>query len=215
VLDVGAGTGALTAELVARGLDVAAIEPSPQFAAGLRDRFSEADVREGPGESLPWDDATFDGALAQLVVAFMSDAPAAMREMRRVVRPGGVVAITMWDREQVEMFAAINRTRDLVAPDAPERGAVKYRTLEEIRALLVDAGLRDVETDGLEVEALYTGFDDFWSALASGVGPAGEWLKELTDAQRDEVHAVIFRQLGSPGGEFTLSGTAWAARGTV
>jgi ubiquinone/menaquinone biosynthesis C-methylase UbiE len=215
VLDVGAGTGALTAELVGRGLDVAAIEPSPQFTAGLRDRFADADVREGPAESLPWDDATFDAALAQLVVAFMSDAPAGVREMQRVVRPGGVVAICMWDRERVEMFGAINRTREVVAPDTLERSAQQYRSVEEIRALLADAGLRDVQTDGLEVEASYTGFDDFWSALAAGVGPAGQWLKEVGEARHDAVRDEIYRQLGSPAGEFTLSGTAWAARGFV
>jgi SAM-dependent methyltransferase len=213
VLDVGAGTGALTAELAGRGLEVAAIEPSPEFAAGLQARFPDVDVQHGPGEKLPWPDDAFDGALAQLVVAFMDDAPAGAREMRRVVRPGGVVAVCMWDRKQMEMFAAINRTREAVAPDSAESGAENYRTAADLAALLSDAGLEDVETDGLEVEASYTGFDDFWLALAGGVGPAGQWLKQIEPERQGEVRAEVFRQLGEPSGEFTLSGTAWAARG--
>src|SRR5712691_223871 len=101
VVDVGAGTGALTAELAQRvGADsVAAAEPSPKFVEALRARIPGVDVREGPGEQLPWKDGTFDAALAQLVVSFMADPPAGVREMRRVVRPGGVVAVCMWDRD--------------------------------------------------------------------------------------------------------------------
>src|SRR5690348_11317621 len=78
VLDVGAGTGALTAQLVRRDADVAAAEPSPPFVAALRSRLPSVDVREAGAEALPWPDATFDAALAQLVVTFMSDAPAGL-----------------------------------------------------------------------------------------------------------------------------------------
>src|SRR5438067_5573828 len=65
-LDVGAGTGALTAELVRRGAEAAAVEPSSSFVASLRGRFPGADVRESGAEDLPWPDGSFDVALAQL-----------------------------------------------------------------------------------------------------------------------------------------------------
>src|SRR5712692_5240337 len=110
VLDVGAGTGALAAELVRRDAEVAAVEPAPSFVAALRSRFPSADVQQAAAEELPWPDASFDAALAQLVVTFMSNAPAGVAEMRRVVRPGGIVAVCMWDRDGMEMLGAINRT---------------------------------------------------------------------------------------------------------
>lgn len=90
VLDVGAGTGAGTLRLVELvGADrVAAVDPSAPFVAALRDRLPGADVREGSGEALPFDDASFDVVLAQLVVNFMSDPDAGLAEMRRVTRPG-------------------------------------------------------------------------------------------------------------------------------
>jgi ubiquinone/menaquinone biosynthesis C-methylase UbiE len=213
VLDVGAGTGALTAELLRRTEHVAAIEPSQKFADALHARLPGVDVRQGPGEELPWPDDTFDAALAQLVVAFMADAPAAAREMRRVVRPGGVVAVCMWDRARMEMFAAINGAREAIAPDVEERGAAKYRTLDELEQLLLDAGLEDVEGGALEVEAAYSGFDDFWDALVGGVGPAGEWVVRLDDERRAALPDELRRRLGEPDGPFTLRGTAWAARG--
>ena len=74
-VDVGAGTGALAQELVARlGVEnVAAAEPSPDYTATLRERFPGLDVREAPGEELPWEDGSFDSALGQLVVVFFND----------------------------------------------------------------------------------------------------------------------------------------------
>src|SRR5262245_49747051 len=120
VLDVGAGTGALTAELVSRATadNVSAAEPSAEFVAALGSRLPGVDVRRAPAEQLPWPDGKFDASLAQLVVAFMADAPTGVREMRRVVREGGTVAFCMWTRNEVEMFAAIDRTRQIVAPQS-------------------------------------------------------------------------------------------------
>jgi ubiquinone/menaquinone biosynthesis C-methylase UbiE len=173
------------------------------------------DVRQAPGEQLPWEDDAFDAALAQLVVSFMADPPAGLREMRRVVRPGGVVAMCMWDRDEMEMFAAINRAREVIAPGTFERSALKYRTAEEMAELLSGTGLHDLETAALDVEASYSGFEDFRDALYSGVGPAGQWVLELSDEQRAELPDELRRQLGEPDGPFTLRGRAWAARGRV
>jgi SAM-dependent methyltransferase len=201
-LDVGAGTGALTAELARRGAEAAAAEPSPPFVAALRARFPGLDVRETGAEDLPWPDESFDVALAQLVIAFMRDAPAGVREMRRVA---GTAAVCMWDREGMEMLAAINRTRDALGvrrEDSP------YRSQPEIEQLLGDAA----ESELLEVEAGYTGFEDFWGALAGGAGPAGAWASSLDGELLATARAELFRQLGEPDGPFTLTGRAWAAK---
>lgn len=209
VLDVGAGTGALTAELVRREVEVAAVDPSPEFAATLQQRFPAIDARQGAAEGLPWPDESFDAALAQLVVAFMSDAPAGVAEMRRVVRPGGVVAVCMWTRDDMEMLAAINRTQAVVAPDRTA-DVSPYRSPEAAQPLMG----ADAELERLTVTADYSGFDDFWSSLEGGVGPAGIWLLSLSDEERAAAHEELYRQVGEPAGAFALSGTAWAARVT-
>lgn len=105
VVDVGCGPGGLAAELASRvGAEhVAAIDPAPQFAAACRERLPAADVRDGVAEELPWEDASFDAALSCLVLAFMRDADAGVREMARVSRPGGTVAACMWDLQQSGM----------------------------------------------------------------------------------------------------------------
>jgi SAM-dependent methyltransferase len=211
VLDVGAGTGALTAELVRRGAEASAADPSPPFVATLRQRLPDIGVHEAPAEELPWPDESFDAALAQLVVTFMRDAPAGVAEMQRVVRPGGVVAVCMWDREGMEMLAAVNRTQQALDPSRPSSELrTNYRTREEIEGLFGDG----VEMELLEVEAGYSGIDEFWNALADGAGPAGVWAASLDDAQRVLAREEIYRQVGEPKGSFTLVGRAWAAKAT-
>src|ERR671916_108381 len=101
VLDVGCGPGALTAELVRRvgSQAVTAVDPSEPFVAAARERHPTVEVLQASAESLPFEDGVFDVALAQLVVHFMADPVAGLREMARVTHPGGVVAACVWDHE--------------------------------------------------------------------------------------------------------------------
>ena len=94
VLDVGCGPGALTAVLAERvgAAHVAGADPSAPFAEACRARVPDAEIVVAPAEELPFPADTFDAALSQLVVNFMRDAEAGVREMARVTRPGGVVA---------------------------------------------------------------------------------------------------------------------------
>jgi SAM-dependent methyltransferase len=205
VLDVGAGTGALTAELVAHGAGAAAADPSPEFVAVLRRRFPGLEVEEAPAEALPWAAGVFDLALAQLVVAFMSDAPAAIAEMARVA---GRVAVCMWGVEEVDMFAAIDRAAETVGASRATEPR-RYRTPQEIHDLLAPHG--EVETGELDVTAGYGDFEEFWQAMDHGVGPAGQWLASLDAEQRERAYEELFRELGSPEGPFELSARAFAA----
>ena len=216
VLDCGAGTGALTTELVARlgPESVAVAEPSPRFVDGLKRKFPELDVRLAPAEELPWPDGEHDAALAQLVISFVTDAGAAVRELRRVVREDGVVAICMWDLAGgMEMLAAISRARRTLEPDAPGDEGLKHWRPEELTALLEGAELRDVAVETLEVESEYSGYEEFWSALSGGAGPAGAWLQTLDEDARETMRSSTHRELGSPGGPFALRGRCYAARG--
>lgn len=208
-LDVGAGTGALTAELIRRGAAAAAVEPSPEFTAALRRRLPGVEVVDASAEQLPFEDDSFDVALAQLVLAFVSDGPAAAREMARVAR---TVAVCMWGLEEVEMFAAIRRTAEAIGAGHYQAGATKYRTQRELVELLEPYG--DVEAGELDVTAPYSGFDEFWNALDGQVGPAGAWLKALDDVQRQRARELMHEELGGPSGPFELSGRAFAARVT-
>jgi len=92
VLDLGAGTGKLTAQLVARGRDVVAVEPSPAMRGQLVARLSTVDARAGTAENTGLPDADVD-AVAIAAALHWFDRPAADHEIARVLRPGGVVGV--------------------------------------------------------------------------------------------------------------------------
>ncbi len=217
VLDVGCGPGSLTAALGEfLGADhVAAVDPSEPFAAASAERVPSADVQVGAAESLPWAVDTFDAALAQLVVNFMSDADAGVADMRRVVRPGGTVASCTWDYSggmtMLRTFWDAALALDSGAPD--EARTMRYHDPGDLRKLWVRAGLGAVETDALVVEASYRDFDDYWDPFTRGVGPGGAYCSSLDPDRRALLREECRRRLGDPDGGFTLGATAWAVKG--
>lgn len=217
VVDVGCGPGPLTERLVQRvgAGNVAAADPSEPFVAAATERAPGADVQQAAAEELPWGDDRFDAALSQLVVNFMRDADAGVSEMRRVARPGAVVAACTWsygeDMEMLRGFWDAARRLDSGAPD--EGSTMRYRRADELEELWQRVGLNDVDTDHLRVETGYTGFDDLWEPFTYGVGPAGAYLAKLDSGQREQLRTELFKGMGEPAGQFTLSATACAVRG--
>jgi ubiquinone/menaquinone biosynthesis C-methylase UbiE len=219
VLDVGCGPGPLTnrAAAVVGPENVAAVDPSEPFAEACRARVPGADVRVAPAEALPFPDESFDAALAQLVVNFMSDAPAGAAEMARVTRPGGTVGACVWDYAgEMRMLRAF---WDAAAEVDPERGgaldesSMQYSRPEQLDALWSGAGLEDVQASALVVEAAYEDFDDLWTPFLAGIGPAGAYCTSLSPELRDALRARMRSLLGDPDGAFTLTARAWAVVG--
>ena len=183
VLDVGAGSGMLTAELVERlGPEaVSAVDPSEPLLAAVRERHPGVDVHLCGAEEMPFADATFDAALAQLVISFMTDPVAGLREMARVTRPGGVIAACMWDlaggRAPISPFWRAARELD---PDAQaERRSAGGRE-GEIAELLERTGLADVSQTALSSTIEHPTLDDWWQPFGLGVGPAGAYFTAST-----------------------------------
>ena len=148
VIDVGCGPGALTAELVARvgAVSVAAIDPSESFVEAARARNPGADVGSASAEELPFPDDTFDSALAQLVVQFMSDPAGVWGRWLRVTRTGGAMVACVWDHGGGRGAA---RARSGMQPGCwspkVEGESLRTGTSEgELRRLFEEVGLADV-----------------------------------------------------------------------
>jgi len=212
VLDVGCGPGALTAELVSRaGTDaVSAVEPSASFVAAARDRLPGVDIRLSAAEQLPFPDGAFDAAMAQLVVHFMADPVAGLREMGRVTRPGGVVAACVWDhaggRGPLTAFWSAVRELDPSADDESSLAGVREGHLAE---LFAQAGLGEAQVTTLTVRVRYDSFEQWWEPLTLGVGPAGSFVASLAAGRRAALREQCRRQL--PADPVEISATAWAA----
>jgi SAM-dependent methyltransferase len=222
VLEVGAGTGLLTAELataVGPAGRVTAVEPSAPFATACRDRVPTAVVLDARAEDLPFSDAAFDSALSQLVVNFMTDPLAGVREMSRCTRPGGVVASCVWDYAgQMTLLRAFWDAAIAVHPGAARRDegvTMPYCDSDSLPGLWTRAGLYEVAVTELWPTATYAGFDQLWAPFALGVAPSGAFTASLDPAPRAALREEFFRRLGSPTGAFTLTARAWAVRGQV
>jgi SAM-dependent methyltransferase len=100
VLDVACGTGALTAAVAGRvAPDGAAIglDANPEMLAVARRKHPDIEWQQGRAESLPFADAGFDAVVSQFGLMFFDDRVAALREMWRVLRPGGHLAVAVCD----------------------------------------------------------------------------------------------------------------------
>jgi SAM-dependent methyltransferase len=214
VIDVGCGPGALTAELVARlgPAAVTAVDPSPPFVEAVRERQPDVTVQQAAAEDLPFDDDSFDAALAQLVVHFMSDPVAGLREMRRVASAGSVVAASVWDHGggngPLSIYWDVVRELD---PSNEGESHLAGARHGDLTRLFEEAGIGAVEEEVLTVEVEHETFEEWWEPYTLGVGPAGVYVGGLSPERRDALREACRRRLPEP--PFVVSARAWSARG--
>ncbi|MBB3461191.1 class I SAM-dependent methyltransferase [Rhizobium sp. BK377] len=226
VLDVGCGTGSLTFTLAqSPGLKaVSAIDFSPVFveAANRRNTDLRVTIRQADACALPFEDNSFDRALSLLVLHFVPEAGKAVAEMRRVVRPDGVVAAAVWDH-----YGGMSGMRmmwdTVVMIDANAR-AMRHRYSfqpmtqpGEMKASFVGNGLVDVEETSLTIRMDYGSFADYWAPIAAGEGPLGKYVAGLDAEMRRRVDAAVrdAYEAGEPDGPRSFASVAWACRGRV
>jgi SAM-dependent methyltransferase len=212
-LDVGCGPGALTSELVRRlgAESVTAVDPSEPFVEAARRRHPGVDVRLALAEFLPFAEGEFDAALAQLVVHFMADPVAGLRELARVTRAGGIVSACVWDhaggRGPLSPFWDAVRELDPEVTDESRLAGARQGHLVE---LFTQVGLAKVEETALEVSVAHATFDEWWEPFTLAVGPAGAYLARIDEAGRERVRERCRQALADAP---VITALAWATRG--
>lgn len=216
VLDVGSGPGALSAALLDRvgSGSVAAVDPMPAFVEAVQQRLPAVRASVAPAEALPFDDDAFDATLANLVVPFMADARAGVGEMRRVTRPGGTVAASVWQHSDgisplTPFWDGVHR----LDPDAVDEGLMLGTAEGQLKDFLSECGLTDLRATALSVEVAFASFEDWWEPFTYGVGPAGAYLVAQDPERQEEIRGACEELLGPA--PFTVPGRAWCAAGTA
>ena len=226
VLDVGCGTGSLTFALTefADLGEISAIDYSPVFveAANSRNTDPRIKIQQADACALPFEGATFDRALALLVLHFVPEAAKAVAEMRRVVRPGGVVAAAVWDH-----FGGMPGTRMMVDTVAVlTEGGRQLRNRYcfqpmmqpgEMKQTFVKQGLADVTETELVIRMHYQNFDDYWAPIAAGEGPLGKFIAALDATERARIDAAVrdAYEAGHTDGPRSFANVARTCRGIV
>ena len=215
VIELGCGPGALTAVLADRfgASRVAAVDPSQPFVDFCRARVPGADVRHASAEALPFTDGTFEAALSQLVLSFVADADRTAAEAARVVRPGGTVAACTFEADGFALVRTFWQAALRFDPAAPDDALLPFRRSEELASLWRRAGFRAVECGVIDIQASYSGFDDYWGPFVFGIGPPGGTLTAQPEDRRASIREACFEILGKPAGAFSLPARALAIRG--
>jgi len=224
VLDVGCGTGHLAQAIVERSMpsEVRAIDLAAAYIEHARSRNRDPRVvfEVDDACAMKFADHTFDRVHSMLVLHFVPQAAQAVSEMRRVVKPGGVVAAAVWD---VRGGFVANRmffdTAAALDPKANERRARNYtRPMTrpgELSRTWREAGLQDVVEAALSIRMEFTSFEDYWAPYDGREGPAAEYVATLGKAERakliDAVRAAYLD--GEPDGARSYAALAWAVKG--
>ena len=152
VLDLPCGTGARTREAARRAGGegrVTGLDLNAGMLSVARRKAPGIDWVEGRAEALPFGEAAFDAVLCQFGLMFFADRVAALREMARVARPGGRIALSVWDRAEASpgYAAMIGLIGEMFGPEAADalRAPFLLGDRDALRALLDEAGLGAVE----------------------------------------------------------------------
>jgi SAM-dependent methyltransferase len=194
--------------------NVVAVEPSEPFVAAVAARLPGVEVHHAGAERLPLADDSVDAAAAQLVVHFMRDPARGLSEMRRVTRPGGIVAACVWDGAgasgPLSLFWSVVRAMD---PDARDESQLAGSREGDLERRFAEAGLVDIEGSALTVHHSFADLDEWWQPFTLGVGPSGEYVAAQPEERRREIRARCAEML--PPAPFELAATAWCATGRV
>ncbi len=185
LLDVAAGTGGAALAAAERGAIVVAVDASPAMVARIAARGAgRVSAQMAEAAALPFPDSTFGAALSSFGVVLLPDPAQGVAEMRRVLRPGGRIAVVTWTEPHRYEVAARLRDAVIAVRGAPLEGELpaqlRFTDLDRLRALLMDAGFASVRVEKVEA-ALHAasaaalagslGFAPGMAAMLDALGP--------------------------------------------
>ncbi|MER7342550.1 class I SAM-dependent methyltransferase [Streptomyces sp. NPDC000075] len=221
--DVGCGTGAVTQAVLdaAEPADVIGVDPSQDYLAYARRHVADRRARflRADAEHLPFTGSSASAVVSGLVLNFVPDPARAAAEMVRVVRPGRLVGVYLWDygeggMEAIRAFWDAATALDPGARALDEAVRFPLCTRAALGGLLAGAGLRDVRTEETRVPTPFRDFADYWTPFLGGQGPAPAYLAGLPEDHRARLRERLRAALPrAADGTIALHARAWAARG--
>jgi ubiquinone/menaquinone biosynthesis C-methylase UbiE len=220
-IDVGCGNGAFTELIVERCApnEVQGIDPSDAQLEFARKRSAArlAKFDHGDAMALPFSGDTFDVAIMALVIFFVPDPAKGVAEMKRVVRPGGMVAAYAWDMFgggfPLEPLRIELRAMGLKPIDPP---TVEASRLEAMRDLWTGTGLEAVETQEISVQRTFSNFEEFWDTTVSGAPSLRPTLGAMSRAEVELLKTRARARLpDDAAGRITYGSRANAVKGRV
>jgi SAM-dependent methyltransferase len=171
LLDAGCGGGGASVLAAQRGANISGLDASESLIAIARERVPQGDFRVGDLEELPYETNVFDGVLAALSVQYTTDPIAALRELKRVCRSKGHLAISTWGLpEHCEQRVVFKAIRDSLPTPPSGGGPFALSDAGALEDLVEQAGWSVVESNEVDCPFVFPSLDIHWQAQRSG-GP--------------------------------------------
>jgi SAM-dependent methyltransferase len=221
-LEVGCGTGALTAAILdaCRPASVVACDPSEPFVEHASRRVSGVSSFEilRSADALPERAGGFDAVVSGLVLNFVPEPRGALERMRERARRGGTVAAYVWDYASgVDLLTYFWEEAILLDPGAAsvdERQRFGHWNEPALSSAFQSAGFADVETCVLEIPTTFSDFEDYWQPFLGRSGPAPAYVAALDPTQRALLRARLEQRLARERGKpIPLRARALSAHG--
>lgn len=221
-IDIGCGTGGLT-ELIANTCEpvsIIGVDMAEGFVAIARSRVKEAVFRVESADKLDLPNDSVDYAVSALVLNFVPDAQAALNELARVVRPGGTVALYVWDyaghMQIMRNFFDTAILFDARSAEFDDGINAPICRPTPLKNALASAGLANISVTALDIPTAFDNFDDYWNPFLGGVGSAPKYCVSLDESIRNKISAALQEKLPTgPDGEILLAARVWAVKGVV
>ncbi len=209
VLELAAGpgdTGMLAAELIAPGGTLICSDAAEPMLDVARARAQElgrhnVDFRTLNAEWIDLDAASVDAVLCRWGYMLLADPAAALRETRRVLRPGGKLALAAWDAAEHNPWVSLaaeemQRVVGGAEPEPGQPGMFAFAPSGRIEELVQATGFTEVEVEAVDFGFTYADLDEWWEDRIALSVPFADALAGLDPAQRDRLRAAIDDRLG-------------------
>jgi SAM-dependent methyltransferase len=200
LLDVACGPGHLAAGAAAKGAKAVGVDAAEGMVAVARAGYAEIEFLRGDAERLPFGDASFDAVVAGFVVNHLPCPERALAEFARVVRPGGRVAVTVWDRPgRMRLLGvlgeAVEGTEGVCDPGLPSGGPDPFRFADDaaLAALLSGAGLAGAEVRSIAFEQEVADTDELWEGMLAGSVRTAALIERQPEPVRRRIRAALER----------------------
>jgi SAM-dependent methyltransferase len=222
LIDVAAGTGAVTLEAVARGLAVTAVDFAIGMVEVLRSRLAAAGltarVQQMDGQNLEFAEGSFDAGCSMFGLIFFPDTKQGLREIARVVRPGGQIVIGAWHRDRFPLFscvqAALSQTLPGLAPPRELPPSLRLGSAADLSRLADEAGLHSVGVTEVTRSWKLSDPEQFFLHAASWAPPLRGVFDQLPAPLMSQAAAAFARTADEVGGPSGLETTALLLQAT-